>query len=293
MTACIVGWSHTPFGRHEAEDVESLIVKVATGCGRRRRTRPGRHRRDRARPLRRRLQRPGLHQLARAPGRRRLALQAGDPRGERLRHRLGGDPPGAEVDRGRPGALRARGRGREDDRPAGAGDREGAAVRRLPQGGERDRGRLCRRVRPDRPALLPAARRPERRARDHRRQEPQERLRQPACPDAEGPGLRVLPPGLRQKPAGRRAAEAHRLLAGLGRRSRPGADRRRDGARHEQGGGVPRRGPGQRLPAHEPARRHPVRRLRPRPGGARATRPASASTTSTSSRPTTALRSPS
>ena len=29
MTACIVGWSHTPFGRHEAEDVESLIVKVA------------------------------------------------------------------------------------------------------------------------------------------------------------------------------------------------------------------------------------------------------------------------
>jgi acetyl-CoA C-acetyltransferase len=29
MTACIVGWSHTPFGRHEHEDVESLIVRVA------------------------------------------------------------------------------------------------------------------------------------------------------------------------------------------------------------------------------------------------------------------------
>jgi acetyl-CoA C-acetyltransferase len=29
MTACIVGWSHTPFGRQDAEDVESLIVKVA------------------------------------------------------------------------------------------------------------------------------------------------------------------------------------------------------------------------------------------------------------------------
>ena len=28
MTACIVGWSHTPFGRHEADDVESLIGKV-------------------------------------------------------------------------------------------------------------------------------------------------------------------------------------------------------------------------------------------------------------------------
>ena len=29
MTACIVGWSHTPFGKHEGEDVESLIAKVA------------------------------------------------------------------------------------------------------------------------------------------------------------------------------------------------------------------------------------------------------------------------
>ncbi len=32
MTACIVGWSHTPFGKHEAEDVELLITKVATGA---------------------------------------------------------------------------------------------------------------------------------------------------------------------------------------------------------------------------------------------------------------------
>ncbi|MGI9437630.1 MAG: acetyl-CoA acetyltransferase [Geminicoccaceae bacterium] len=30
MTACIVGWSHTPFGKHVDEDVESLIVKAAT-----------------------------------------------------------------------------------------------------------------------------------------------------------------------------------------------------------------------------------------------------------------------
>lgn len=29
MTACIVGWSHTPFGKLEGEDVESLIVRVA------------------------------------------------------------------------------------------------------------------------------------------------------------------------------------------------------------------------------------------------------------------------
>ncbi|MDH3662622.1 MAG: acetyl-CoA acetyltransferase [Alphaproteobacteria bacterium] len=30
MTACIVGWSHTPFGKHEDEDVESLIISAAT-----------------------------------------------------------------------------------------------------------------------------------------------------------------------------------------------------------------------------------------------------------------------
>jgi acetyl-CoA C-acetyltransferase len=30
MTACIVGWAHTKFGKHEGEDTESLIVRVAT-----------------------------------------------------------------------------------------------------------------------------------------------------------------------------------------------------------------------------------------------------------------------
>ncbi|MDP6788827.1 MAG: thiolase domain-containing protein, partial [Rhodospirillales bacterium] len=29
MTACIVGWSHTPFGKLEGEDAESLIVGAA------------------------------------------------------------------------------------------------------------------------------------------------------------------------------------------------------------------------------------------------------------------------
>ncbi|MCB8818964.1 acetyl-CoA acetyltransferase [Microvirga rosea] len=28
MTACIVGWAHTPFGKHDTETVESLIVRV-------------------------------------------------------------------------------------------------------------------------------------------------------------------------------------------------------------------------------------------------------------------------
>jgi acetyl-CoA C-acetyltransferase len=32
MTACIVGWAHTPFGKHADETVESLIVRVATGA---------------------------------------------------------------------------------------------------------------------------------------------------------------------------------------------------------------------------------------------------------------------
>jgi len=32
MTACIVGWSHTRFGKHENEDIESLVVKVATNA---------------------------------------------------------------------------------------------------------------------------------------------------------------------------------------------------------------------------------------------------------------------
>src|ERR1700710_2217717 len=30
MTACIVGWAHTPFGKLAGETVESLIVRVAT-----------------------------------------------------------------------------------------------------------------------------------------------------------------------------------------------------------------------------------------------------------------------
>src|ERR1700753_1430898 len=32
MTACIVGWAHTPFGKLTGEPVESLIVRVATGA---------------------------------------------------------------------------------------------------------------------------------------------------------------------------------------------------------------------------------------------------------------------
>ena len=30
MTASIVGWAHTPFGKFDTETVESLVVRVAT-----------------------------------------------------------------------------------------------------------------------------------------------------------------------------------------------------------------------------------------------------------------------
>ena len=30
MTACIIGWAHTPFGRLDGETVESLIVRAAS-----------------------------------------------------------------------------------------------------------------------------------------------------------------------------------------------------------------------------------------------------------------------
>src|SRR5262252_5826052 len=32
MTACIIGWAHTPFGRLENESVESLVVSAATAA---------------------------------------------------------------------------------------------------------------------------------------------------------------------------------------------------------------------------------------------------------------------
>src|SRR5215472_18519385 len=32
MTACIIGWAHTPFGRLENETVESLVVGAATAA---------------------------------------------------------------------------------------------------------------------------------------------------------------------------------------------------------------------------------------------------------------------
>ena len=228
MTACIVGWSHLPFGKHEGRSAESLIVEAATAAIADAGLAPADDRRDLARPLQRRLRRPGLHQLARAPGRPGPALQARDPGRERLRHRLRRRAPGPARDRGQGGADRAGGRRREDDRARRPGHRRDAAALRLRRRGEGHRGRLRRRVRPDRAKLLPAPRRPIRRAGRDRRQEPQERLRQPLGAAAQGSRLRILPERLGQEPDRRRPAQAHRLLAGLRRCRRPGAGRRRD-----------------------------------------------------------------
>ena len=116
MSGCIVGWAHSKFGKHEGRDIESLIVEVAQAAladagvaaadidtvylG----TMNGGFVRQEF---------PASLVLS---GRSRLPLQAGDAGRGCLRHRLGGDPSGAERDRRRPRALGARRRRREDER---------------------------------------------------------------------------------------------------------------------------------------------------------------------------------
>ena len=96
----------------------------------------------------------------------------------------------------------------------------------------------------------------------HRRQEPQERRRQPLCADAQGSRLRILPHRKREEPARRRPAQAHRLLAGLRRRRRAGARRRRDRAQARQGDRVPRRRARAGFSADVAARHSQIRGLR-------------------------------
>ena len=94
MTACIVGWAHTPFGRLDGETRRKPDRAGRERGAGRRRHRPGRRRRDRARPLQRRLLGAGFHRLAGAAGLAGPALQARPAGRERLRHRLGGGASG-------------------------------------------------------------------------------------------------------------------------------------------------------------------------------------------------------
>ena len=217
MTACIVGWSHLPFGKHADRSAESLVVEAATAAIADAGLDTGRCRRDLARPFQWRLRRPGLHQLAGAAGRPGLALQARDPGRERLCDGLGRGACRRARDCRPRGADRVGGRRREDDGARRPGDRRHAAALLLRQRGGSDRGRLRRCVRADRADVFPAPRRPVRRPGRDRRQEPCQRLRQPVGADAQGSRLRVLPHRLREEPDRRRPAEAQRLLAGLGR----------------------------------------------------------------------------
>ena len=232
------------------------------GCG----GRAGGRRRHLRRPLQPRVLRPGLSVLPRHPGRRPVPLHAGHPGRERLRDRLGRDPPGAQPHRSETREDRARRRGGEDDGHAGPGGRRHPPRSELPQGGRGDRRRLRGRLRDHRAALLPEVRRSGRGPRPHRGQEPSQRLRQPVGADPQGPRLRLLPRGLGEEPDRGEPAEAHRLLARVGRGGRGGARRPGDGARPRQGRGVPRAKPDQRVPADEPPGHDLPRRVARTPG---------------------------
>ena len=119
MSGCIVGWAHTQIRQARGQGHRSADRRGGAGGARRCRRRGRRHRRGLSRHDERRLRAPGIPGLAGVPGRSRLSLQAGDAGRECLRHRLGGDPSGAERDRRRQGAPRAGRRRREDDRSLG------------------------------------------------------------------------------------------------------------------------------------------------------------------------------
>ena len=227
MTACIVGWAHSRFGKLEGETLELPDRQGRRRCARACRHRAGRGRRDRARPFQCRLLAAGFHREPGAAGRRPAALQAGDARRECLRDRLGRGRQGIRaIDAHAARIVLVVGAEQMTTTP-GAGDRREPAARLLSAGGWRHAGRFRRRVRQDRAGLFPAPWRPVGRACDDRRQEPQERRRQSLCADAQGSRLRFLPAGEREEPVRRRAAEAHRLLAGLGRRGGDRAGRHR------------------------------------------------------------------
>ena len=207
MTASIVGWAHTPFGKFDAETVESLVVKVATDA----------------------LADAGISAedvdeivlghfnagFSPQDFTASLVLQA-DPKlrfKPTTRVENACATGSAAVHQGiracfRRGENRAGGRRRADDADPLGRYRALSSEGLLSARGRRHRRRLCRRVRQDRAGLFPEIWRPVGRAGDDRGQEPQERRRQPLCPDAQGFRLRVLPLREREEPLRRRSLGA-------------------------------------------------------------------------------------
>ena len=186
MTASIVGWAHTPFGKFDAETVESLVVRVANEA----------------------LADAGIAAadvdeivlghfnagFSPQDFTAALVLQA-DPNlrfkpATRVENACA--TGSAAVHQGiRAIAVRRRQdcacrRRRTDDAHAGPRNRPQPVARVLSAGRWRYARRLCRRVRQDRARLFPEIWRPVGCARDDRGQEPQERRRQPLRADAQG-----------------------------------------------------------------------------------------------------------
>ena len=239
MTPCIVGWAHTPFGKHDALDVEGLINEVAgaaiTDAG----IEPaqvdgvfvglfnnGFSRQDfpsslpmhgvdalRFKPATRYENACASGSAAihgardfLAAGRGRFALVIG---AEKM-----SATPGPQVGDNLLGASYRR---EEGDIPAGFAGVFG----------------------PDRRAVFPALRRSVGRPGDHRGQEPPQRRGQSLRSDAQGSGLRVLPHRERPQSLRGSAAEAHGLFPGERWRGRPDPHGRGHGPRHGEGRAVP------------------------------------------------------
>ena len=157
MTACIVGWAHTPFGRLEGETVESLIVRVAEEALADAGVAP---------PMSTRscsgISTPGFSAQDFTAS---LVLQASPDlrfkRASRVENACATGSAavhqGLKVDRRRERAHRARGRRRADDDDARGGDRAQPAQGLLCARGGRYRRRLRRDLRPDRGGSISSA----------------------------------------------------------------------------------------------------------------------------------------
>ena len=211
--ACIVGWAHTPFGRSEAPDIETLLAQVGRAAIEDAGISPadidagfvgvfGEGFTNQGFPSSLILQ--SVPELRFKPiTRYENACATGTAAIHGALDFLAAE---ARPLRPRPGR-------REDDRDPRRAGRRDPAQRQLPQDRAGHPGRFRRRLRPHRRGLFPAPRRPVRRARRHRREESQEWRRQPLGADAQGPRLRLLPRREREEPLRRPAAEAHRLFA--------------------------------------------------------------------------------